>query len=59
MKKAYITHVTEQYLSVAHNLATSIREFSEIPVVIYMFQKKIHIFFKIYQMYTLKLLIWI
>ena len=35
MKKVYITHATEKYLSVAHNLATSIRAFSDIPIVIY------------------------
>lgn len=35
MKRAYITHATEKYLQVAHNLAKSIREFSEIPVIIY------------------------
>ena len=35
MKRAYITHATEKYLTVAHNLATSIRSFSDIPVVVY------------------------
>ena len=35
MKKVYITHATEKYLNVAHNLATSIRAFSDIPVVVY------------------------
>ena len=35
MKRAYITHATKKYLQVAHNLATSIREFSDIPVVVY------------------------
>jgi hypothetical protein len=33
MKRSYITHATEKYLSVAHSFATSIREFSDIPVV--------------------------
>ena len=35
MSQVYITHATEKYLSVAHNLATSIREFSNIPIIIY------------------------
>lgn len=35
MNKVYITHATKTYLKVAHNLAKSIREFSDIPVVIY------------------------
>ena len=35
MKKVYITHATDKYLPVAHNLATSIRAFSDIPVVVY------------------------
>lgn len=35
MNKVYITHATKTYLQVAHNLAKSIREFSDIPVVIY------------------------
>lgn len=35
MSKVYITHATSKYLQVAHNLAKSIREFSDIPVVIY------------------------
>jgi hypothetical protein len=35
MRRAYITHATEKYLSVAHNLATSVREFSDLPVVVY------------------------
>ncbi len=35
MKRVFITHATEKYLSVAHNLATSIREFSDIPIVVY------------------------
>ena len=35
MKTADITHATEKYLPVAHNLATSIRAFSDIPVVVY------------------------
>ena len=42
-KKAFITHATEKYLSVAHNLATSIRAFSDIPVIVYCIdvQKKV------------------
>ena len=35
MNKVYITHATKTYLRVAHNLAKSIREFSEFPIVIY------------------------
>lgn len=35
MKKAYITHVTRNYLDVAFNLAESISLFSEIPLLIY------------------------
>jgi hypothetical protein len=35
MNKVYITHATKTYLRVAHNLAKSIREFSELPIVIY------------------------
>jgi hypothetical protein len=35
LKKVYITHATSKYLQVAHNLAKSIREFSNIPIVIY------------------------
>lgn len=35
MNRVYITHATKTYLPVAHNLAKSIREFSEIPVVVY------------------------
>jgi hypothetical protein len=35
MNKVYITHATSRYLQVAHNMAKSIREFSEIPIVIY------------------------
>ena len=35
MNKVYITHATEKYLTVAHNLASSIRAFSDIPVVVY------------------------
>lgn len=33
--KVYITHTTKNYLSVAHNLAKSIREFSKLPIIIY------------------------
>lgn len=35
MRRTYITHVTRDYLDVALNLATSIRLFSNIPLVIY------------------------
>lgn len=35
MTRAYITHATKNYLNVAHNLAKSIREFSDIPLVVY------------------------
>jgi hypothetical protein len=35
MKRAYITHVTENYFQVARNLALSIRKFSDIPILIY------------------------
>ena len=35
MRRTYITHVTRDYLDVALNLATSIREFSKIPLIIY------------------------
>ena len=35
MKRAYITHVTENYFSVGRNLAISIRKFSEVPILIY------------------------
>lgn len=35
MKRAFITHVTENYLEIARNLALSIRNFSEIPLIIY------------------------
>jgi len=35
MKRAYITHVTEDYIEVAINLAKSIREFSNIPLIVY------------------------
>lgn len=35
MKRAYITHVTRDYLEVALNLAKSVRLFSEIPLIVY------------------------
>jgi len=35
INKVYITHATSRYIQVAHNMAKSIREFSEIPIVIY------------------------
>jgi hypothetical protein len=35
MKRTYITHVTEDYLEVALNLAKSIRIFSDLPLVVY------------------------
>ncbi len=35
MKRVFITHATKKYLSVAHNLAVSVREFSDIPIVVY------------------------
>jgi hypothetical protein len=35
MKRAYITHVTEDYIDVANNLAKSLAEFSEIPLFVY------------------------
>lgn len=34
-KRVYITHITEDYLEVALNLAKSIRIFSDIPLIIY------------------------
>jgi hypothetical protein len=35
MKRAFITHVTENYLEIARNLALSVRAFSEIPLIVY------------------------
>jgi len=35
MKRAYITHVTENYLEMAHSLALSIRTFSDLPFFVY------------------------
>ena len=35
MKRAYITHVTENYLEIARNLALSVRNFSDIPLIVY------------------------
>jgi len=55
MKRAYITHATEKYLNVAHNLATSIRAFSDIPVVVYCVdvkQKDTYIFQNIENVFT-------
>jgi hypothetical protein len=55
MKKVYITHATEKYLSVAHNLATSIRAFSDIPIVIYCIdvkQKDTYMFQNIENVFT-------
>ena len=36
MKRAFITHVTENYLEGAHNLAKSLDIFSDIPLVVYL-----------------------
>ena len=55
MNKVYITHATEKYLTVAHNLASSIRAFSDIPVVVYCVdvkQKDTYIFQNIENVYT-------
>ena len=55
MKKVYITHATEKYLQVAHNLATSLRTFSDIPIVIYCIDvqlKDTYIFQNIENVYT-------
>jgi hypothetical protein len=55
MKQVYITHATKKYLQVAHNLATSIREFSNIPVVVYCIdvdKKDTYIFQNIENVYT-------
>ena len=35
MNRVYITHATQKYLQVAHNLSKSLRSFSDIPIVIY------------------------
>lgn len=35
IKRAYITHVTRDYLQIAFNLARSVRLFSDIPLIIY------------------------
>jgi len=53
--KVYITHATQKYLKVAHNLAKSIREFSDIPVVVYCIdvdKKDTYIFQDIDNVYT-------
>jgi len=34
-KRAYITHVTEDYLVIARNLAKSLQSFSELPFLIF------------------------
>ena len=34
-KRAYITHVTSDYLAVARNLARSLQAFSELPLIIF------------------------
>lgn len=55
MKRAYITHATGKYLQVAHNLAKSIREFSDIPVIVYCVdveKKDTYIFQNIDNVYT-------
>ena len=55
MKKVFITHATEKYLPVAHNLVTSLRTFSEIPIVIYCVDvqlKDTYIFQNIENVYT-------
>lgn len=55
MKRAYITHATEKYLQVAHNLAKSIRAFSDIPVVVYCIdvdKKDTYMFQNIENVYT-------
>ena len=55
MKRAYVTHCTEKYLSVAHNLAISIREFSDFPIVVYCVdvdKKDTYIFRDIENVYT-------
>ena len=36
MKRAFITHVTENYLEGAHNLAKSLDIFSKIPLIVYL-----------------------
>jgi hypothetical protein len=35
MSKVYITHCNEKYLPIAYNLVKSIREFSDIPIIVY------------------------
>ncbi len=35
MKRVYITHITPNYIDLAINLTRSIRNFSDIPVLIY------------------------
>ena len=54
-KRTYITHATEKYLPVAHNLAKSIRSFSDTPVVVYCIdvdKKDTYIFQDIENVYT-------
>jgi len=55
MDRAYITHATKTYLQVAHNLVKSIREFSDIPIVVYCIdvdKKDTYIFQNIDHVYT-------
>lgn len=55
MERAYITHANKKYLQVAHNLVKSIREFSDISVVVYCIDvdvKDTYIFQNIPNVYT-------
>ena len=55
MKRVYITHATEKYLPVAHNLATSVRSFSDIPLIVYCIdvkKKDTYIFQNLENVYT-------